>query len=122
MVTRVLVYAIPVVLAVWALVDLVQTPKAAVRAMAKPFWAIAVIFLPVVGPIVWLAVGAQRKRFGRGGGGRPARPVAPDDDPDFLRKLDQDRRRQQREKSQPDTPASDTPASDKPKEPDQPDH
>jgi hypothetical protein len=103
MVTRVLVYAIPVVLAVWALVDLIQVPKAAVRAMAKPFWAIAIIFLPVVGPLAWLTVGAQRKRFGRGGGGRPVRPVAPDDDPDFLRKLDEERRREQRKQKDTDS-------------------
>jgi hypothetical protein len=91
----VLVYAIPVVLAVWALVDLWQTPRSLVRAMAKPFWFIAVVFLPVVGPLVWLVAGARRrKHFPGGGAGGPApRPIAPDDDPDFLRKLDDERRR-----------------------------
>jgi hypothetical protein len=97
----VLIYAIPVVLAVWALVDLWQTPRSLVRAMAKPFWFIAVLFLPVLGPLTWLLVGAQRRRRFPGGGaqGPAPRPVAPDDDPDFLRKLDEERRRKGRSAS-----------------------
>jgi hypothetical protein len=84
----VLIYAIPIVLAIWALVDLIQTPRAAVRWMAKPFWFIAVVGLPIAGPVAWLIFGATRSS-GRGPGGTPRRPrpIAPDDDPDFLRGL-----------------------------------
>jgi hypothetical protein len=93
----VLIYAIPVVLAVWALVDLAQTPSSRARWMPRIFWAIAIIGIPVIGPLVWLIFGAQRRRRGLPGGKpQPPRTLGPDDDPDFLRGIDEKRRRDQR--------------------------
>jgi hypothetical protein len=49
----------------------------------------ALLFLVVLTAVVYVAVSALRRRGGEGGS-RPAsrRPVAPDDDPAFLRDLD----------------------------------
>lgn len=79
-------------LTVWAVLDLAQTPRNRVRGQSKALWALAAVALPVVGPLAWLALG----RVAPAGGGRPQppRPVGPDDDPEFLRRLDEQRRRQ----------------------------
>ncbi|MCU0266961.1 MAG: PLDc N-terminal domain-containing protein [Actinomycetia bacterium] len=79
-------------LTVWAVLDLAQTPRDRVRGQSKALWALAAIALPVLGPLAWLTMG----RTTPAGGGRaaPPRPVGPDDDPDFLRRLDDERRRQ----------------------------
>ncbi|MDQ1617524.1 MAG: hypothetical protein QOE19_93 [Actinomycetota bacterium] len=103
---RVLVFAIPIILAVYALVDCVQTDDRAVRGLPKLVWVAVIALVWVVGPIAWLVVGRDRGkarpqaswRAGPAGGGQGPRPsgrvVAPDDDPEFLRQLgrDQDRR------------------------------
>ena len=81
--------ALPVLLVlglvVFALVDCLQTPSPEVRQVPKPLWLAAIVLVPVLGALGWLLLG--RPRSGR----RPAtprrRPLAPDDDPDFLRGL-----------------------------------
>jgi len=69
---------------------------------------VVVVFAAVVYALVWLI---QR----RGNGGQkpaPRRPVAPDDDPEFLRHLDRKRRRDPRDPRNPrGGPASDPPSS-----------
>ena len=46
---------------------------------------VAIVALPVVGPVGWFAVGRPPGGGIAGPGRRP--PIAPDDDPDFLRRL-----------------------------------
>ncbi|MEI6694081.1 MAG: PLD nuclease N-terminal domain-containing protein [Actinomycetes bacterium] len=88
---RFLFYAMPVILGVWAIVDCAQTAPADVRKLPRPLWVFIIAFVPVVGPVLWLAVGRSR---GAHAWQRPIpRPSAPDDDPDFLRDLDRKRRR-----------------------------
>jgi hypothetical protein len=96
-VVRVLLYAIPVILGVWAIVDCAQTRAEDVRALPRALWVAVIAFVPVVGPVLWLTTG--RRRGGRpAGGSRPVpRPTAPDDDPDFLRGIDEQARRRARE-------------------------
>ena len=80
------VYAVVgVVLLVYALVDLVTTPARQVRTLPKPLWFV-VVLPPVFGPVAWLLAGRPAKAD-RGRAAPPARPVAPDDDEDFLREL-----------------------------------
>lgn len=66
-------------------------------------WIALILVVPVLGPAVWLVVSRSR-RAARGQGGPAAgttgqprrggpRPVAPDDDPEFLWRLEQERRR-----------------------------
>lgn len=77
----------------WSLIDLVQTPATEVRTLPKPVWALAIVLFPVLGSFAWLVLGTgtDREDPGPGRGGQP-RPLAPDDDPDFLRRLDEQRR------------------------------
>ena len=94
---KVLLYATPLILAVYALVDLVQTKDEDVQGLPKLVWVLVILFGWVVGPIAWLIAG----RRGRGLPGLPprvagpdsgpGRPTAPDDDPDFLRGLNRPR-------------------------------
>jgi hypothetical protein len=84
------------ILAIYALVDCVQTPSGDVRVLPKLAW-MALIVLPVLGPVLWLVFGrddsvVRRLLFPAPTGGPapgPRRALAPDDDPDFLRGLAQ---------------------------------
>ncbi|MCO1579259.1 MULTISPECIES: hypothetical protein [unclassified Crossiella] len=58
-------------------------------------YLLAVIGAVTVGALMWRAFGPERPKSYRAAGG----PVAPDDDPDFLRRLDENRRRQNRKDS-----------------------
>lgn len=87
-----LVVLVAAALSVWAVLDLVQTPRDRVRGQSKALWALLALVVPVLGPLAWLALG--RTSPSRGGPARPPGPVGPDDDPDFLRRLDEERRRQ----------------------------
>jgi phospholipase D-like protein len=128
---RVLVYAIPLILGIYALVDCIQTEDSAVRGLPKLAWVAVIVLLWIVGPIAWLLAGRDRSRVqpgtprpaGPGGGlgqGRPTRRiVAPDDDPDFLQQLTRDRRRREEEdrrgrSADPGTPGPDLPDDDDP--------
>jgi len=94
---------VAVVLAIYCLVQVVQSRPETVRSLPKWLWALVVLAIPVLGPVAWLVVGRPRdgrRRPPR----RPARPVAPDDDPDFLRGLEADRRRDRRPRDKPDDP------------------
>ncbi len=78
---KVLLVVVAVGLTVYALFDVVTTPRATVPAMPKWLWLLAVL-IPVAGPVAWLVV-SRRARHAR-----PERRVTgPDDDPDFLRRL-----------------------------------
>ncbi|NGN63690.1 PLDc_N domain-containing protein [Streptomyces sp. A7024] len=93
------------VLALWiyAFIDCLNTPEKEVRNLPKLVWvAIIVLFGTVLfGPLAWLFAGRPRgPRIAAAGGGSsrgrgPRRGgwVAPDDNPDFLRSLDDDKRR-----------------------------
>ncbi|HTE75027.1 MAG TPA: PLD nuclease N-terminal domain-containing protein [Actinomycetes bacterium] len=91
---KVLLYLLPLALAIYALVDLVQTKDDEIQGLPKLAWVGLIVVFWVIGPIAWLLAG---KRGGRSflpdpqaraaGGPTRGRPVAPDDDPDFLRGL-----------------------------------
>jgi outer membrane biosynthesis protein TonB len=90
-VVRFLPFLISLALSVYALFSCIQTPDEDVPHLPKLVWIVLIVFVPFVGPIVWLLM--LRTQLGRRDrGGRPPkptpRPVAPDDDPDFLKSLD----------------------------------
>ena len=96
---RILLYALPLILAIYALVDLVQTDDEDVQGLPKLVWVALIVLIWIVGPIAWLVAGAQgpaacparaARRRARPAG--PARSIAPDDDPDFLRGLNRPKR------------------------------
>ncbi|MGM9471651.1 PLD nuclease N-terminal domain-containing protein [Pseudarthrobacter sp. YS3] len=77
---------------VYGLVDVIRTDGRLTRGISKPAWIIVMVVLPVLGAILWLLIGRPR-------GSGPVRqasghPIAPDDDPDFLRNLELRRRKQ----------------------------
>lgn len=91
----------------YCLLDVVLTDGERVRNLPKATWVVIVLVLPVVGGIVWLLGGRPAGGTARPGGpdrrppGRdhPAgssrrAPKGPDDDPDFLRRLDEELRRE----------------------------
>jgi Phospholipase_D-nuclease N-terminal len=84
-VPRVLLFLAVVMFGVWALIDVAQTPEARVRLLSKPSWSLAVL-IPVLGPALWFLQGRTPQPSGSVAKAKP-RPLAPDDDPDFLRRL-----------------------------------
>ena len=102
----------------YCLLDVALSSPDAVRNLPKLMWVVLVILLPPIGGIVWLLAGRPVGRTAPGGGGatdpssrraptpggpgtprgsgpprRPPGPRGPDDDPDFLRDLDERLRR-----------------------------
>ena len=93
---RVLMFLVPLALSVYAFIDCISTKDEDVRHMPKPFWAILVLLFPLVGSISWLIAGKKRHPAGAGGGsawggGRRQQWVAPDDNPEFLKSLNEDK-------------------------------
>lgn len=100
---RLLIYVVPVALAIYALFDLYRSEPTE-RAEVQPLvWVLVIVILPVIGPIAWIFVSTTRRAEARAAGSptptapgrsplrspRRTGPIAPDDDPDFLRHLDQ---------------------------------
>lgn len=89
---QVILPLIAVVLLVAALVDVIRIEPSRVRALPKGVWAVIVVVIVIVGPILWFALGRERRRDGGGYRG----PVAPDDDPEFLRRIASEKEQEQR--------------------------
>jgi len=65
------------------------------RKLTRAWWVLIILLVPIAGAALWFTVGRARPPRpqpgpGRHGnaGPRPKGPVAPDDDPDFLRDID----------------------------------
>jgi hypothetical protein len=120
-----LLFLAAIVLMVWALVELVQTESTTVRTLPKLVWAVLVVVIPFAA-IAWFLFG--RPRVAVPAGAAPPTPAgqflgrrataarpAPDDDPDFLARLNakaaQQRklRRSEDENAAPDDPEADAP-------------
>lgn len=90
-------------LALWAycIFDVISTDEALMRNMPKILWLVVVIILPTVGSVAWLLLGRPESaglRPGDTSERRPPRPIrpaprAPDDDPVFLARLDEESKR-----------------------------
>ncbi len=113
-----------IALALYALIDCVRTPEEDMPArMPKHLWITLILMFSTImlGPLAWIItsrVSAAEKRGGQLSGGlwsaekgvdlhlsrHTSAPAAPDDDPEFLRKLDEqvqaEKRRRQREQLQ----------------------
>ncbi|HEY0260263.1 MAG TPA: PLD nuclease N-terminal domain-containing protein [Lacisediminihabitans sp.] len=80
---------------IFAFVDCIRTRDENVRALPKILWAVLIVLLSPFGGILWFALGKERSA------GRPVQAqhggmVAPDDDPAFLRRLGEDKAREER--------------------------
>jgi Phospholipase_D-nuclease N-terminal len=92
----ILLFILAIVPTLVALISCLSAEEGQVKGLPRAAWVVIILLIPLVGPVAYLM-------FGRPGGGtheahppRPAHPstagrrsVAPDDDPDFLRRLDQ---------------------------------
>ncbi|MFE0451058.1 PLD nuclease N-terminal domain-containing protein [Streptomyces sp. NPDC058914] len=92
---RVLMFLVPLALSVYAFIDCISTKDEEIRHMPKPLWAILVLLFPLVGSISWLIAGKRRSPAADGwsgvrSSGRSRQWVAPDDNPEFLKSLDED--------------------------------
>ena len=89
MLLRVALVLVLIGVTIYALVDCLRTDGSDVRLMPRPAWFLVILVAPLVGAGLWMVAGRPQD----GPVTPPARPMAPDDDPDFLRRLDQERRR-----------------------------
>jgi hypothetical protein len=121
MFVRVVLPLVVLGLMVYSLADLAGSDEEDRGGLPTWLWVLIIILLPIFGAVAWIVLKQQRRRSGgRGPGGRPGRPgrgphrpsgpVAPDDDPDFLWRLEQERRRRERDGGSsadgpPDSPA-----------------
>lgn len=88
---RILIAAIVLAAAVtlYGLFDCLLRDRGLIRVLPKPVWAIIILLIPVIGFVLWYV-------FGRGTEDKPSAaprrrgPSAPDDDDDYLRKVDRD--------------------------------
>lgn len=78
---------------IWFIIDVLRTPGSQTRSLPKWLWMVVVILVPIIGGVLWFFLGRARpapgSRFGRKRG-----PRAPDDDPNFLRQVDEEAWRQ----------------------------
>lgn len=89
---RVVVVVAVLVVFVYGLIDVIRSDPRQTKGISKPAWIVVQIVLPVIGAVLWFLIGRPR-----GTGTSPVKyrpPVAPDDDPDFLRNLEIRRRNQ----------------------------
>lgn len=94
---RALAVLAAIALTVYALADCAQSEARHVRTLPRGAWLVVILVLPVLGPLLWIALGRPLAGGGPERGARPG-PLAPDDDPDFLRRLDEQVRREKRER------------------------
>jgi hypothetical protein len=96
---RVLMFLVPLALSVYAFIDCISTKDEDVRHIPKPLWAILVLLFPLVGSISWIIAGKRRSPAAEGWSGvrgataRSRQWVAPDDNPEFLKSLGEEKRR-----------------------------
>jgi hypothetical protein len=89
---RVVVVVAVLVVYVYGLIDVIRTDRRQTKGISKPAWIVVQIVLPVIGAVLWFLIGRPH-----GTGPTPvsySHPMAPDDDPDFLRNLEIRRRNQ----------------------------
>lgn len=84
---RVILYLLPIAVTLYSLFDCARTPQEEVRRLPKWAWVLIIIIFELLGSLVWLFVGRPKKNPGSKNNRGPRRPIAPDDDPDFLRSL-----------------------------------
>jgi hypothetical protein len=82
-----------VVFTIYAAVDCALFDRTRIRGLPRGWWIVVILFVPVIGAALWFIVG--RGRAIRVGKVHP-HSNAPDDDPDFLRRLRTDAEHQER--------------------------
>ncbi|MDQ2623767.1 MAG: PLD nuclease N-terminal domain-containing protein [Actinomycetota bacterium] len=103
---RYLPFLLVIGLVIYTVVDVVNAEDDDRLGVHPALWILGIVLLPPLGSIAWLAVRFSRRsnrgaaRPGPSGPPRQAYrpgPAAPDDDPEFLWRLEQEKRRRERE-------------------------
>lgn len=104
---KALVYVLPLALVLYALIDLSRSEPIERAGIHPLAWVAIIVLLPVIGPLAWLVASrtqraavarpTARRTVARPGPLRRSGPLAPDDDPQFLWRLEQKRRRERRD-------------------------
>ncbi|MFI7483687.1 PLD nuclease N-terminal domain-containing protein [Kocuria sp. M1R5S2] len=84
--------ALAVGVIVYSLIECARTDSAEIRGLRKGAWIAVIVLLPVLGAVLWLFLGRPKGTAGTTG---PVRGKGPDDDPQFLRNLEERRRQQE---------------------------
>ncbi len=82
-----------VILAVWVytIIDVILADPRRVRGLPKALWIVVAVLLPVIATVLWFTIGKDRSKPQSAN-----RQVAPDDDPDFLRRLGSEKEQEER--------------------------
>ncbi|MZF56651.1 hypothetical protein GTX53_22875 [Streptomyces sp. SID5594] len=95
---RALMFILPLALMIYAFIDCLNTSEEDTKHLPKIAWVFIILLFWVVGSIGWLFAGKVRHSSAGGAGfsswqpgGRRQQWVAPDDNPDFLKSLKDDR-------------------------------
>ncbi|MDQ1742728.1 MAG: hypothetical protein QOE23_1067 [Pseudonocardiales bacterium] len=87
-----LFFLLSVLFWLWAIFDCLTSDDRRVRNLPKWVWLVVVLVFLEFGALAWALLGRPRAGQLVSGGKRPpqpgGRPVGPDDDPDFLRNID----------------------------------
>jgi Phospholipase_D-nuclease N-terminal len=78
-----------------AMISCLSAEAGTVRGLPRGLWVVLILLVPLVGPVLYFVFGRPRRGDATSTGYPPApksRPVAPDDDPDFLFRLGRGRR------------------------------
>lgn len=82
-----------VILTIYTVVDCALFDRSRIRGLPRWAWILVIVFLPVIGPALWLLIGRGRRNQPVG---RTTRTMAPDDDVDFLRGLNKNKEQEER--------------------------
>lgn len=79
---------VEIALLVYCVLEVVSTPREAVRTLPKPVWIVLIVLVPLIGGTAWLFAGRPRAAVTVPAvPPPPVRPTTPDDDEAFLRSL-----------------------------------
>ena len=100
---RVIFFVVMLALTIYAAADWHRTPEDEMPGkLPKPIWLLIILFtatIAAIGPIVWLVLRwvSRAEKTQQSRPTKPSRPIAPDDDPEFLFRLERDIQRKRRE-------------------------
>jgi hypothetical protein len=73
-----------VIFTIYAVADCAFFDRTRIRGLRRGWWIVVILFVPIIGPLLWFIIG--RGRANRVGSAR-GRTLAPDDDAEVLRQL-----------------------------------
>jgi hypothetical protein len=94
---RLLPFLLWMALTVVALIDCLSAESSGIRFLPRALWIMIIVLAPLLGPVAWFLTGrpipgVTPDRVARASREAARRPLAPDDDPEFLRRLSRQRR------------------------------